>query len=144
MTYRLLTLAVAFTASAAIAQPPPREESPAPRDLIEAIGAGNSDAAIEQAIAAASAYPLGTLENPIRVGGPEGERAYLARLRCSDGRAPAIGARAAAGVGAYGSLVDAYAVDCGAATPGKVNIVLDKYHAGNEEQRAPAGFQMAR
>ena len=83
MTYRLsILLAAALTASAAIAQKPPREESPAPRELLEGIGSGNSDAAIEQAIAAAGAHPLGTVENPIRVGGPEGERTYLARLRC--------------------------------------------------------------
>jgi hypothetical protein len=144
MKYRVLVLAAAFTATAAIAQQAPREESPAPRALLEGIGAGNSDAALEQAIAAAAAHPLGTLENPIRVAGPEGERAYLARLRCSDGRAPAIGARTAAGIGAYGSLVDAYAVDCGAAAPGRVSLVLDKYHEEHPEQGAPAGFQVAR
>ena len=145
MTYRFLILAAALTASAAAtAQQPPRVESPAPRDLVEGIGSGNSDAAIAQAIAAASAHPLGTLENPIRVGGPEGERAYLARLRCSDGRAPGVGARASAGVGAYGSLVDSYSLDCGAAAPGKVSLVLDKYHADHAEQGAPAGFQIAR
>jgi hypothetical protein len=145
MLFRFLTLtAAALTASAASAQPPPRVESPAPRELIEGIGSGNSDAAIAQAIAAASAHPLGTLQNPIRVGGPEGERAYLARLRCADGRAPGIGARASAGVGAYGSLVDSYPLDCGAAAPGKVSLVLDKYHADHAEQRAPAGFQIAR
>jgi error-prone DNA polymerase len=82
--------------------------------------------------------------NPIRVGGPEGERAYLARLRCSDGRAPGIGPRASAGVGAYGSVVDSYSLDCGAAAPGKVSLVLDKYHADHAEQNAPVGFQIAR
>jgi hypothetical protein len=144
MTYRLLILLAASTASTASAQQPPREESPAPRELLQGIGSGNSDAAIAQAIAAASAHPLGTLANPIRVAGPEGERAYLARLRCSDGRAPAIGAKTAAGVGAYGSLVNSYMVDCGAAAPGKVSLVLDKYHEGQEEQNAPAGFSIAR
>ena len=142
MMYRVL-LAAALTASAASAQPP-REESPAPRALLEGIGSGNSDAALEQAIAAAGAHPLGTLENPIRVAGPEGERAYLARLRCADGRAPAIGTKTAAGVGAYGSLVDAWPVDCGAAAPGKVSLVLDKYHEEHPEQAAPTGFTIAR
>ena len=130
-------------ATAASAQPP-REESPAPRDLVESIGSGNTDAALEAAISAAAAHPLGTLANPIRVAGPEGERAYLARLRCADGRAPAIGAKAAAGVGAYGSLVDAWPVDCGAAAPGKLSLVLDKYHEEHPERNAPAGFQLAR
>jgi hypothetical protein len=145
MKYRVLVLAAAvITATTATAQQPPREESPAPRALLEGIGAGNSDAALEQAIAAAAAHPLGTLENPVRVAGPEGERAYLARLRCADGRAPAIGTRTAAGVGAYGSLVDAWPLDCGAAAPGKVSLILDKYHEEHPEQGAPAGFQVAR
>jgi hypothetical protein len=144
MTYRVIVLAAALSVSAAIAQPPPREESPAPRDLLEAVGSGNSDAAIEQAISAAAAHPLGTLENPIRVAGPEGERAYLARLRCADGKAPMIGSKAPAGVGAYGSLVDAWPLDCGAAAPGKVSLVMDKYHEEHPEQAAPAGFAISR
>ena len=40
-------------------------------------------------VAAAEAHPLGTADNPVRVGGPDGEHAYLARLRCADGAAPA-------------------------------------------------------
>lgn len=142
MMYRFLLLTT-LAATAAPAQPP-REESPAPRELVESIGSGNSDAVLEQAIAAAAAHPLGTLANPIRVAGPEGERTYLARLRCADGRAPAIGNRSAAGIGAYGSLVDAWPVDCGAAAPGKVSLVLDKYHQEHPEQSVPAGFQAAR
>jgi hypothetical protein len=48
----------------------------------------------------------------------EGARSYLARLRCADGSAPKVGPRADGGVGAYGTVVDAYALDCGAAAPG--------------------------
>ena len=139
----IVLLAVALLAAPASAQPP-RQQSPAPRDVLEAVGSGNTDAALAQAIAEAGAHPLGTLANPVRVAGPEGERAYLARLRCSDGRAPAIGTRAAAGVGAFGSLVDAYPLDCGAAAPGRVSLVMDRYHEENQEARAPAGFQIAR
>lgn len=138
---RNLLLAAALLAAPVAAQPP-REQSPAPRDMLAQVGAGNSDQALADAIAATAAHPLGTVQNPIRVAGPEGERAYLARLRCADGRAPAIGARAAAGVGAFGSLVDSYALDCGAAAPGRVSLVMDKYHKENPESRAPAGFRI--
>ena len=139
-----LLLAVAVLLAIPAQAQPPRKQSPAPRDVLAAVGAGNTDAALAQAIAAAGAHPLGTLANPIRVAGPEGERAYLARLRCSDGRAPTIGTRAAAGIGAYGSLVDAYPLDCRGAAPGRVSLVLDRYHEENQEARAPAGFQIAR
>jgi hypothetical protein len=92
-------------------------------------------------VAAADAHPLGTIENPVRVGGPEGEHAYLGRLRCPDGAVPRAGARRDAGVGAFGSVVAAYEVACGAAA---VRIVFDMYHEEHVEVRAPAGFTLAR
>lgn len=140
---KTLLLTAALIATPAAAQPP-RQQSPAPRDVLAAVGQGNTDAALAEAIAQAGAHPLGTLANPIRVAGPEGERAYLARLLCADGRAPAIGPAAPAGVGAYGSLVEAHPLDCGAAAPGKVSLVVDRYHEENPETRAPAGFQVGR
>jgi hypothetical protein len=92
-------------------------------------------------VAAAEVHPLGTLENPIRVGGPEGEHAYLGRLRCPDGAMPRVGARGDAGVGAFGSVVAAYEVACGAAA---ARIVFDMYHEEHVETRAPAGFTLRR
>ena len=137
----------AFAAAAILAAPlsakPPREQSPVSRDVLALAGAGNSDAAIAEAIAAANAHPLGTADNPVRVGGPEGERAYLARLRCGDGSVPRIGTRADAGTGAFGTLVAAFPIDCGAAAPGKASIVMDMYHEENSEDRAPPGFGIA-
>jgi hypothetical protein len=88
-------------------------------------------------VAAAAAYPLGTIENPVRVGGPEGERAYLARLTCEDGTPLRVGTRSDAGQGAFGSVASAYAVACGGTTR---RIVFDMYHAEHVENRAPPGF----
>ena len=97
---------------------------------------------MESQAAAAAVHALGTVQNPVRVGGPEGERAYLARLRCSDGAAPRIGARSAAGIGPYGSVTASYALDCGAAQPGAVAVVLDMYHEEHRETRPPLGFRI--
>jgi hypothetical protein len=133
-----------FAAAAVAATPvsarPPREQSPTPVNLFAEIGTGVSD---DAAIMAAAAHPLGTLNNPVRVGGPEGERTYLARLRCADGSAPQVGARASAGVGAFGSVTAAYALDCGAAAPGKINVVMDMYHDEHDEKHAPDGLTIA-
>lgn len=111
----------------------------------EAMAAGMNQASPEEEMralaAAAAAHPLGTAENPVRVGGPEGERAYLGHLRCGDGSAPRIGARREAGVGAFGSVVAAYEVTCGAAAG---PIVFDMYHEEHVETRAPAGFTLVR
>lgn len=90
-------------------------------------------------IAAAEAHPLGTAENPVRVGGPDGERAYLQRLRCAGGAAPLIGDRSNAGIGAFGSVVAAYVLACGNS---RHRIVFDMYHEEHVETRAPADFTL--
>jgi hypothetical protein len=94
---------------------------------------------MRQLAAAADAHPLGTVENPVRVGGPEGEHAYLGRLRCADGAAPRVGARREVGIGAFGSVVGAYEVACGTQAG---RIVFDMYHEEHVETRAPAGFTL--
>lgn len=91
-------------------------------------------------IAAAAAHPLGSAENPVRVGGPEGERAYLGRLRCAGGAPPRVGGRTQRGVGAFGSLVAAYRLECSGA--GAVDVIMDMYHDEHRETRAPAGFTL--
>lgn len=113
------------------------ERTTSPEAMLSSLSGSPEDALAEQ-IAAANAHPLGTAANPVRVGGPEGERAYLARLRCSDGSAPSIGMREEAGVGAFGSVVGAYEVECGGSN--QVRIVMDRYHAEHRETRAPPGF----
>lgn len=135
-------LASGLLLAPASATKPPREESPAPRDILADLGGGNSDAELQRAIAAADAHPLGTTANPIRVAGPEGALAYVARLRCADGSAAKIGSRRDGGVGAYGSLVQLYPVDCGSTAPGRVDLLVDIYHEENVETRAPAGFTL--
>ncbi len=136
-----ILLAAALLAAPASAKPP-REESPAPRDVLADVGRGNTDEALQQAIAEASAHPLGTAANPIRVAGPEGAQAYVARLQCSDGSAAKVGARREGGVGAYGSITFLYPLDCGSAAPGRRDLLLDIYHEENVETRAPAGFTL--
>ena len=138
-----MTLA-ALAAAAAVPQRPLREQSPVPRDMLSAVGAGNTDAEMEQAIAAANAHPLGTAANPIRVGGPEGAQAYLATLRCADGKSPRIGAARQGGVGAFGSVLQLYPLDCGSAAPGRIELNVDLYQEEHKETRAAAGFQAAR
>jgi hypothetical protein len=97
----------------------------------------------ERIAAAASVHPLGTEKNPLRVGGPEGARAYIARLRCSDGSSPQVGARSSGGVGAYGTLTERYPLDCGGAAPGRVALAFDFYHEEHSETRPAPGFTLA-
>ena len=111
-----------------------------PQQVLDMIGVGVSDAELDRAVAEAAAHPLGSAKNPVRVGGPEGERAYIARLRCGDGSRPKVGQRGSAGVGAFGTIVDLYPLDCGSAAPGRLELVMDMYHEEHKEQRAPAGF----
>jgi hypothetical protein len=94
----------------------------------------------ERIAAAAAAHPLGSVANPVRVGGPQGARAYIARLRCADGTRPQVGARSTGAVGAYGTLTERYPLDCGAAAPGRVILAFDFYHEEHVETRPAPGF----
>ena len=93
---------------------------------------------LARAVAAADRHPLGSMENPVRVEMPVGERAYLARLRCLDGTAPRYERQGSGGDSPYGNIIDYYALDCpGGAT---TQVIMDMYHPGHVEDRAVPGF----
>lgn len=112
-------------------------------DLADLLG-GFRGKKLEKAIEKAEQHPLGNEKNPIRVNMPEGQRAYLARLRCSDGKAPSYQREGSIGAGPFGSIVDVYNVDCGEALPGKVSVYLDMYHPEHEENRPVSSFTIER
>ncbi|MEM8917948.1 MAG: hypothetical protein AAGE37_03730 [Pseudomonadota bacterium] len=85
---------------------------------------------------------LGQPENPVRAEMPQGQRAYLNRLRCSDGNPPKYSRQGSMGIGPFGNIVDRYTVDCGDAEPGQVSIDMDMYHSGYVEKEPVAGFTM--
>ena len=119
------------------------ERTRSPEQMLAQLGLAPGEDGLAEAVAAAAAHPLGSRDNPVRVGGPIGARAYLARLRCANGAPPRVGEPAGAGVGAFGTIVDAYLLDCGAAAPGRAELVVDIYHAEHFEDRAPPGFTLA-
>jgi hypothetical protein len=135
---RILILAAAIAAPAA-AQQESRlgQRTASPEAMVAQMSPASPEDEMRALIAAADAHPLGSAENPIRVAGPDGERAYLARLRCPGGAAPRIGARGEGGVGAYGSVVSAYELSCG---QGATRLLFDIYQEEHVETRAPAGF----
>jgi hypothetical protein len=138
-----LPAAALFLVALTAAAPKPGDRTAAPGEVLGSAAAADPLAEVEAIAAAAAAHPLGSLANPVRVGGPEGARAYIARLRCADGSQPEIGAAAAGGVGAYGSVTRVYPLDCGRAAPGRLSLVVDLYHEEHREDRAPAGLSMA-
>lgn len=139
MRIPLIVLTLVLAAPAAAQQPRLGQRTTSPEAMVAQMNPASPEEEIRALVAAADAHPLGTVENPVRVGGPAGERAYLARLRCAGGAAPAIGARREAGIGAFGSVVAAYEVICGGAN---ARLVFDMYHEEHVETRAPAGFTL--
>ena len=137
----LILITLALAGSAAAAEPLGKRTAP-PETAFAGIGQGTSEAALAADEAAAAAFPLGSLGNPIRVGGPEGRMAYVARLRCADGKAPAAGAGRPGGTGGFGSVTELVPLDCGTAAPGRTEIAFDLYHEEHVETRAPAGFTL--
>lgn len=83
---------------------------------------------------------LGSEANPIRVNMPAGERAYLDRLRCSDGAAPTYQRLGSAGGARDGHILDIYAVTCANGEPRASQIWMDMYHPNHNEASAPPGF----
>jgi len=140
---QIIVFAIVLTLAAPVSAQKVGERTTPPEVLLAELGLGVSDAELARAVAAADAHPLGSKENPVRVGGPDGERSYISRLRCADGQRPAIGTRNSHGTGAFGTIVDIYPLDCGAAAPGKAELVMDMYHAEHDETRAAAGFTLS-
>jgi hypothetical protein len=136
----LFPLAAALLLAGAAQNPDIGQRTQSPRAMLGQLGLAPDQDDLGAAIAAAEAHPLGSQGNPVRVGGPTGERAYIARLRCADGAAPRVGQRASGGVGAFGTIVDLYPLDCGAVAPGQVSLAMDMYHEEHAEDRAPPGF----
>lgn len=108
-------------------------------DFIRMMG-GSSAADADRIAARLQGKPLGGPENPIRTYMPAGQRAYLARLRCANGQAPAASRIGSTGPGPYGSIVDAYQVTCAGSTPASSELHLDMYHPTHTETAAPPGF----
>ncbi|WP_260482712.1 hypothetical protein [Sphingomicrobium flavum] len=80
---------------------------------------------------------LGTEANPVRVNMPQGERAYLDRLRCSDGSAPAYDRDGSVGPGRDGHILDLYTVTCQGAEPATSSVYMDMYHGDGEDRPLP-------
>jgi hypothetical protein len=115
-----------------------QEKAPAgsPEALMELLGDGQPKPAVDPA--EIDKHPLGSQENPVRVGGPGGQRAYLSRLRCEDGRYPEFQRIGSMGVGPWGYIVDGYSVAC--ASGQKATIFMDMYHSRHQEDRTVPGF----
>ena len=102
-------------------------------------GPAYSPAEMQRRIDAAQAHPLGSEANPVRSSMPPGERAYIARLRCSDGKAPEIVSRGSTGTGPFGNILDLYSLRCAGGTPATAEVYMDMYH-DHVEARAIPGF----
>jgi hypothetical protein len=141
MPFLPVLLAAALAAAPAAAQKPGARTA-TPQQVLGEMAPADPMAEAEQIAAAAAAHPLGSVENPVRVGGPQGARAYIARLRCADGSRPQVGARSPGGIGAYGTLTERYPLDCGAAAPGRVALAFDFYHEEHVETQPAPGFAL--
>lgn len=90
----------------------------------------------------ASVNALGSKKVPVRADNPNGEQAYLKRLRCPDGTTPDFGKQGSMGRGGYGNMVDLYWLRCKGSS--KIHqIYMDMYHKGYVETRAVPGFTLA-
>jgi hypothetical protein len=118
------------------AQTPPAPEEPI--DLLEALGVRLPQGeALAGMIAEAERHPLGSRQNPVRTAGVPGQHAYLARLRCADGKRPRYERAFSDGIGPFGRIMDIYNLWCGEE---RGTVRLDLYHPDHVEVRPIPGF----
>jgi len=83
---------------------------------------------------------LGSETNPVLADMPPGQRAYLGRLRCSDGQGPLFSRIGSMGIRHSSHVVDGYGVTCASGQPPQTTIYMDMYHPGHVEARPVPGF----
>ena len=139
--YLVLSL-LALTLGACATTSEPETASTTDDDFAAMLFSGGrvNGAELDRRIAEAVKHPLGSKENPVRVNMPPGQRAYLSRLRCSDGKAPVFERVGNFGPGVYDSIIDGYDVRCLTGSPAQSMIFMDMYHPQHNETGAPAGF----
>jgi outer membrane murein-binding lipoprotein Lpp len=103
------------------------------------LGGRMSAADVDVAATKAQKFALGTENNPVRAHAPQGQRAYLSRLKCSDGSRPQFNRAGSFGAGPYGSIIDGYALTCGGQRQDGL-IFMDMYHPGHQEDEAVPGY----
>lgn len=122
----------------------PSKASGAPQVSAEALKGGQLlQPWLGAALKEAARHPLGTKDNPVRADMPAGQRAYLARLRCTNDAPPTWRRVGNLGSGVFGSIVDQYDLRCEGAHPPRTIVVMDMYFTGHVEARAIDGFKIA-
>jgi hypothetical protein len=115
-----------------------------PVSIYEVLGVkppGLRGAELDAAVREASAFPLGSEQNPVRTQGIAGQRSYLARLRCSNGRAPKVLGRGIGMPSPFGGITDFYSLRCERGEPAAATIAMDMYHEHVEHRPVP-GFNI--
>ena len=135
----LMAVSLALAAGAAQAQSPEEDLRNYQRILTSAGMPPASEERIAELALIAAAHPLGSTANPVRATMPQGQRAYLRRLRCANRRAPSFDRVGSGLESLYGNIMDQYAVDCGRSAPGRVDVYMDMYHFHTEAAPVP-GF----
>jgi hypothetical protein len=100
-------------------------------------------AELQAALDKAAAHPLGSEANPVRAQGVAGERDYMARLRCADGKAPEVLGRGLGKPSPFGGVSDIYGLRCSGSSAADSSVTFDMYHQHRETRPVP-GFTLAR
>lgn len=85
-------------------------------------------------------HQLGSAERPVRSQGPQGQRDYLNRLVCKNGKTPKFERAGSVGESPYGYPMDAYRVKCGWSA--EQLVYMDLYHPRIIEQEPIPGFTL--
>lgn len=85
--------------------------------------------------------PLGSADNPVLADSPRGEREYLHRLRCSDGKKPEFVRGGSTDASRDGHILDVYLIQCSA---GETEAYIDMYHGQEKTAEPLPGLSLAK
>jgi len=142
----LMGLGLVLSACASTPEPAKKKtaNSTPPTSIAALLGLGPSlsQAEFTKRLEAASKFPLGSRENPVRVNMPTGQREYLSRLVCENLQTPEFSRAGSYGAGPYDSIIDMYVVKCPGSQPANSEIFMDMYFPGHVEDEAVNGFEI--
>lgn len=138
---RLLLLAFLLLAASAVqaqGTQDPNASNSDPAALMQRLRPGWKPPLVSQEMLAR--YPLGSRDRPVRAHGPDGEHAYLRRLRCENNAAPSYRRAAYTRFASpYGFPMDIYEFKCGELV---IKVYMDMYHKGFVEQEPVPGLKL--
>lgn len=87
-----------------------------------------------------SGHKLGSVGNPVKAAGQQGQIDYIESLDCENGAIPEYKRVRSVGVGPYGNMMDKYVLRCDSGESVEMHEIYIDLHHDETETEPPEGF----